>query len=174
VAKLGAPHPQSIRAAGRLAVTLAMAGRADEAKAIAKDLVATARQGLPADDLRTATALGEAGLAYLLAGAPADAEPLIRESLGLWEKKEPASFQTPLARSLLGGCLTKLGRPADAGPLLLAGYEGLKAQEAKLLPIDRRSVPEAIDRLVEHFTATGKPDDAKRWQAERAKYPPAK
>ena len=32
-------------------------------------------------------------------------------------------------------------------------------------------LPEAIDRLIELSTATNKPDDVKKWQAERAKYP---
>ena len=32
-------------------------------------------------------------------------------------------------------------------------------------------LPEAIDRLIELSTATNKPDDVKKWRAERAKYP---
>jgi hypothetical protein len=34
-------------------------------------------------------------------------------------------------------------------------------------------LPEALDRLVELSTARGKPDEAKKWRAERRKYPPA-
>jgi hypothetical protein len=30
---------------------------------------------------------------------------------------------------------------------------------------------EALDRLIELYTAINKPDEAKKWQAERAKYP---
>jgi hypothetical protein len=32
-------------------------------------------------------------------------------------------------------------------------------------------VPEALDRLIELYTALHKPDEAKKWQAERTKYP---
>jgi serine/threonine-protein kinase len=32
-------------------------------------------------------------------------------------------------------------------------------------------IPEALDRLIELYTAINKPDEAKKWQAERAKYP---
>ena len=32
-------------------------------------------------------------------------------------------------------------------------------------------IPEALDRLIELYTALNKPDEAKKWQAERAKYP---
>ena len=32
-------------------------------------------------------------------------------------------------------------------------------------------IPEALDRLIELYTAINKPDEAKKWRAERAKYP---
>jgi hypothetical protein len=35
-------------------------------------------------------------------------------------------------------------------------------------------IPEALDRLIELYTATKRPDEAKKWKAERAKYPDAK
>jgi hypothetical protein len=35
-------------------------------------------------------------------------------------------------------------------------------------------IPEALDRLTELYTALNKPGEAKKWQAERAKYPRAK
>ena len=35
----------------------------------------------------------------------------------------------------------------------------------------RHRLPDALDRLVELSTATNKPDDVKKWQAEWAKYP---
>jgi hypothetical protein len=37
---------------------------------------------------------------------------------------------------------------------------------------DKR-IPEALDGLIELYTATNKPEEVKKWQAERAKYPPA-
>ena len=33
--------------------------------------------------------------------------------------------------------------------------------------------PEAIDRPIKLYIATNKQDEVKKWQAERAKYPPA-
>ena len=40
-------------------------------------------------------------------------------------------------------------------------------------PPSRARLPEALDRLIELFTATNKPEDVKKWQAERGKYPEA-
>ena len=59
---------------------------------------------------------------------------------------------------------------------MLAGYEGLKKDENAIPPQGKINIPNAIQRLVELYDATGKKDEAKQWQAERAKYPksPAK
>ena len=60
-----------------------------------------------------------------------------------------------------------------AEPLLLKGYEGMKQREKTMPPSGKKLLPEAIDRLIELYTATNRPEEAKRWQAERAKYPSA-
>ena len=47
-------------------------------------------------------------------------------------------------------------------------------QREKSIPTDGaygRRIPEALDRLIELSTATDKPVEVKKWQAERAKYP---
>jgi hypothetical protein len=62
--------------------------------------------------------------------------------------------------------------PAELLPL--KGDEGLKARENTIPPQANTRVPEALDRLIDLYTATNKPDEAKKWQAERAKYPTPK
>jgi serine/threonine-protein kinase len=52
-------------------------------------------------------------------------------------------------------------------------YEGLKTRE-KTIPTTgggELRIPEALDRLIELYTAINQPDEAKKWRAERAKYP---
>ena len=60
---------------------------------------------------------------------------------------------------------------AEAEPLLRKGYEGMKQREKTIPPQASTRLPEALDRLIEFYTATNKPDEVKKWQAERAKYP---
>ena len=60
---------------------------------------------------------------------------------------------------------------ADAEPLLLKGYEGMKRREKTIPPPGATRLPESLDRLIELSTATNKPDDVKKWRAERANYP---
>jgi hypothetical protein len=62
---------------------------------------------------------------------------------------------------------------ADADPLLVKGYEGMKQCEKAITPQGSNRIPEALDRLIDLYTATNKPDEAKKWQAEPAKYPNA-
>jgi hypothetical protein len=55
----------------------------------------------------------------------------------------------------------------------LKGYEGMKERE-KSIPKSggaAKRIPEALDALIELYTATGKPEEVKKWQAEREKYP---
>ena len=46
----------------------------------------------------------------------------------------------------------------------------MKQREKTIPPPGKVRIPEALDRLIELYTATNKPDEAKKWQAERAKY----
>ncbi|MGI8981733.1 MAG: hypothetical protein ACR2FY_21090 [Pirellulaceae bacterium] len=48
----------------------------------------------------------------------------------------------------------------------------MKQREAKIPEQGKIRLPEALDRLIELYTASDKPDEVKKWQGERAKYPP--
>jgi len=54
---------------------------------------------------------------------------------------------------------------------LLKGYEGMKAREKTIPPQAATRLPEALDRLIELYTKWDKPDEAKKWQAEKDKLP---
>ena len=76
------------------------------------------------------------------------------------------------SQSLLGGALLGQEKYADAEPLLLAGYEGMKQREKTIPPQGKVRLTEAVERLIELYTATNKPDEVTKWRAERAKYGP--
>jgi hypothetical protein len=56
---------------------------------------------------------------------------------------------------------------AEAEPLLLAGYAGMKQQAAHIPPGEKPRVAEAAERLTQLYTATGRPEAAAKWQKER-------
>lgn len=101
------------------------------------------------------------------------AEALLRECLSIREKSQPDAWSTFYTKSLLGAALLGQKKYAESEPLLLAGYEGTKAREKTIPPQGATRIPESIDRLIELYTATNKPDEVKKWQTERARYPAA-
>jgi eukaryotic-like serine/threonine-protein kinase len=148
----------------------AKAGRKADAARLTAELLAADRKRLPPNSPQLGNLLASTGKA-LLDLDPVAAEPVLRECLELREKLAPKSWSTANAKSLLGGALLGQKKYATAEPLLLAGYAGLVADAANIPPPGRLNLPDAADRLIELYTAMDKPDEAKKWGAERAKYP---
>jgi eukaryotic-like serine/threonine-protein kinase len=138
-----------------------------------KRMVERARRSAPAHSSQLAGQLGLIGRMLLEAKSFTEAEPLLRECLAIREKSQPDSWLTFNTQSMLGGALLGQKNYADAEAVLLKGYEGMKARENKVPQFDggELRIPQALDRLIELYTATNKPDEAKKWRAERAKYP---
>ena len=59
---------------------------------------------------------------------------------------------------------------AEAEPLLISGYEGMKAREAKVPAQSKARLPEAIGRIVQFYEAVGNVDGAARWRAQLKLY----
>jgi hypothetical protein len=53
---------------------------------------------------------------------------------------------------------------AEAEPLLVRGYEGMKQRAAKIPIVGKPRLAEAQERLVELYDAWDKPDQATRWR----------
>ena len=65
---------------------------------------------------------------------------------------------------MLGGSLLGQKKYALAEPLLISGYEGLKAREATIAAAGKPRLPEAGQRLVKLYDAWGKPEKAAEWR----------
>jgi hypothetical protein len=135
--------------------------------------LAEARKTLPKDSPQLAGPLAQLGLSLLPQKKWTEAEPLLRECLAIREKTQPDVWSTFNTKSQLGGSLLGQKKYAEAEPLLLAGYEGMKQREKTIPPQAVSRIVEALDRLIDLSTATNKPEEVKKWQAERAKYPGA-
>jgi hypothetical protein len=132
----------------------------------ALEMLADAKSELPADSPLLAGMKAQAGLALLLGQRWAEAEPLLREALAVREQTEPDAWTTFNTQSMLGGALLGQKKYADAEPLLLAGYEGMKQRQEKITPHGQARAPEAAQRLVQLYEATGKPEEAAKWKKE--------
>jgi serine/threonine protein kinase len=134
------------------------------------------RQALPKGSPQLAQLLASTSLILMQHKKYAEAEPLLRECLAIRARTQPDAWTTFNTQSTLGGALLAQMKYAEAEPLLLKGYEGMKARE-KTMPQHGGAelrIPEALDRLIELYTALNKPDEVKKWRAERAQYPQVK
>ena len=126
------------------------------------------------------------GLSLLSRKQWAEAEATLRECLTIREKSQPDAWTTFNTMSMLGGAL--LGRAgsvgdasekakllAEAEPLLLKGYEGIQDRRAspgsdpQIVAAQKPRLLETLDRLIELYTTLEKPDEVKKWQAEKEK-----
>ena len=159
-----------------LASAYQAAGKLDLALPLFEETLKLRKAKLGPDHPDTAGTMASLGSLLIEKRLFTEAEPLLRECLAIREKTKPDAWTTFNTRRMLGSALLGQKKYADAEPLLLKGYEGMKERE-KSIPksggADKR-IPEALDALIELYTATNKPEEVKKWQAERAKYPEGK
>ncbi len=109
--------------------------------------------------------------ALLESGKYVEAEPLARECLALREKQIPDDWRAFNARSMLGGALLgqkKYGEETEV--MLLNGYEGMKQRENTIPPAGRPRLKEALQRLVQLYAETNRPDQAAEWKQKLAEF----
>ena len=76
--------------------------------------------------------------------------------------------------SQLGGVLLGQKKYAEAELLLVKCYEGMKEREEKIPTQGAVRIPESLDRLIEFYTATNKPEQINKYIELRATYQPSK
>ena len=82
------------------------------------------------------------------------------------DKAGPESVAYAVELSALASNLLKQQKYADAEPLLLKSYEGMKKREANIVTEDRDlPPPEALKWLVQLYDAWDKPEEAAKWRA---------
>jgi eukaryotic-like serine/threonine-protein kinase len=176
---------QAVAATGRtntdflntLAAAYAESGQFDKAIATEKEAIALLPRGnthdlfvqrlslLQSSVPNRYNVMADSAHALLLAGRFAEAESESRTCLALREKLIPDDWRTFNAQSMLGACLLGQKKYAEAEPLLLSGYEGLKQREDKILASVRQlRLREALERLVQLYQATGQREKATEWK----------
>ena len=169
--KLGPDDPDTQSSIDALASGYVEAGMRTKAEPLQRELIERARRKFGNDDAQTAGGLAVLGMNLLNQQKWREAEPILRECLKIREKKEPDTWRTFNSKSMLGGALLGQKKYAEAEPLLLDGYRGMKQREKTMPQAALARLSEAVDRLIALYTALEKPDDAKKWRDERARYP---
>ncbi len=162
----GKKYPELRSAGTSLLAAYVQAGKTDQAITLTNELLADARTQLPKESPHLAGQLAAIASSLLQAKAFAAAEPLLRECLAIREKVQPDEWTTFGTKSMLGGALLGEKKYAEAEPLLVAGYEGMKRREAMVPPPGKVRLTEAIERLAQLYLATDKKDEAAKWRKE--------
>ena len=166
-------HPASVSFVGPhlLDAYVAMAdpakeGSAAKAMAFFDELLAEGRATLAPESPQLALKLTQLSLRLIDMKAWEKAEPLLREALTIRLRTQPDAWTTFNTTSQLGEALFRQERYAEAESLLLDGYRGMKAREATIEPNGRVRIPQALERLIRFYEATGKESDAAAWRRE--------
>ncbi len=172
LATLGPDHPDTLTNRNNLAAAYQDAGRKDEAIALLREVVPSAAKIFGPGHPNTIRCTNRLGGLYEQAGRWADGEALYQSSLPSFEAKAPDHWGTFQARSLRGACLAGLKKYDQAEPLIVSGYEGLKARESRIQPPDLPRIAEAAARTVRLYEAWGMPEKAQEWRRRRARAAP--
>jgi tetratricopeptide (TPR) repeat protein/tRNA A-37 threonylcarbamoyl transferase component Bud32 len=111
----------------------------------------------------TANFFGFLALNLLLQERYDEAEPIAREAVAM---NQP-DFKHAFWVSVWGATLLGQGKYAEAEPLLLKGYDGMKPWEA-LNVISRRRMTEVGNWIVRLYEETNRPDEARAWREKIA------
>jgi len=99
-----------------------------------------------------------------------EAEAPARALVAFLQTEWPENWRTFSSQSQLGGSLLGQQKHAEAEPLLLSGYKGLKLRQVQIPTNRKSSLGQALQQLVRCFQETGQTDEAAKWQAQLDEY----
>jgi len=166
-AQLEPDHPDMLFAMNCLADAYRQAGRFALAESLHKETLKRRQAKLGPNDPSTLQSTNSLAEDYLDI-KPAEAEPLLRQSMAIRNMKFPDDWSTFDTRSLLGASLVGQKRYAEAEPLVIDGYEAMKAREAKIPPNSKARLSKAGARIVQLYEAWGKKEKAEEWRKRLA------
>jgi eukaryotic-like serine/threonine-protein kinase len=165
-AKLGPDHPGTLASRTGIASAFESLGRWAEAEGLFRDTVARRRRTDKPDSPVLADDLDGLGGTLLKQERGSEAAPVLRECLAIREKAIPDDWRRYNTMSRLGGALLTQVQHAEAEPLVVQGYEGMKAREPRIPAPSRFLLREGAERVVRLYEAWGKPDQARAWKAK--------
>jgi tetratricopeptide (TPR) repeat protein len=161
---LGPDHPDTLGSRAYLADAYSSSGRWAEAEGLYREVLIRRRKAAEPDSPHLAEDLVNLGRVLLERERWSEVEPLVREAMAIRARATPDDWRRYEATSLLGGSLLGQGRYADAEPSVVAGYEGMRAREARIAVCDRSRIREAAERVIRLYEARGRPEEAAAWK----------
>ena len=150
-------HPDTLTTMSNLAQLYVTKGEGEKAEPLLEQVLERRRKVLSRDHPDTLAAMDALG-AFRCNSLKdyAQAEAVLRDCLGIREDRSPEDWQRFNTQSLLGGCLVGQKKFAEAESLLLQGYQGMKAREKTIPPLDKVRLREALERIVHLYEDVGR------------------
>jgi serine/threonine protein kinase/tetratricopeptide (TPR) repeat protein len=168
-AKLSAGHPDTLTIMGNLGDAYLAAKQPEKALPLLTTFLAGQKKHLGPDSPRLAGVQAAVAASLLRHQQFTAAEQILRECLAIREKQEPDVWTTFHTRSLLGAALLGQQKYADAEPLLVQCYQGMREKgpgQNSPGSSTKQHLTEALERLVQLYDAWGKEAEAARWRKE--------
>jgi serine/threonine protein kinase len=163
LAKIGPDHPYTRNSLQSLALMYTRFIVGPDFKPYYLRRLPELRQKPPADGPVWVAVTAATAKQLLADRNPAAAEAVLRECLAVHRARHPDGRATASLSALLGEALLGQKKYADAEPLLLSAYEGLR-RDAETSPQSRVESTNVVERLVQLYDAWGKKDRADEWR----------
>jgi serine/threonine protein kinase len=163
--KLGPDHAHTFASRYELAGAYESLGRWADAEVQWRDTLIRRRKAGKADSPLLAGDLAMLGWNLLNQANWSEAEQVLRECFRIRAKAVPDDWTRFNTMSQLGGSLVGQKRYVEAEPLVVPGYEGMKARETKIPATAKPRLLEAAERVIWLYEAWGKPEQATAWRA---------
>jgi serine/threonine protein kinase len=144
--------------------TYVRSGQTENAIKMLDRNISRLRQSVPAGSRRLAFVLGAHALKLMNLKAWGRAEALLQECLTILEKENAEPWIIYDTKSLLGETLLEQKRPAEAEPLLLEGYHGMKSRQADIPEKSKVCLQRATTRLVRLYKTLHRPEEVETWR----------
>src|SRR5204863_370543 len=157
-----------------LAMELHHQGKLDEADAVLQEALSIERKLLTKEHPLIASSLDMLAYVRLWQRSLEESERLYREALTMRRKLhgnehlKVADALNNLAVTITARGRLAQGKLAEAEPLLLSGYEGMKQREHQIPPDAMGRLVEANERLVHLYELNGRADKAAEWKEQQA------
>jgi tetratricopeptide (TPR) repeat protein len=162
---LGEEHPDRLAGMNRLAALYRDEGKYEQAETLFTKTLTLEGRVLGERHPETIDSRSGLGRTQLLENKFAAAESTLRGALRSYEAALPDGWERYNCQSMLGASLEGQSKYAEAEPLLLSGYGGVKQREASIPRQESRTVAEAAERVVRLYEDWKKGEKVREWRA---------
>jgi tetratricopeptide (TPR) repeat protein len=151
-----------------LAVMLARPGSLAEVEAVLRDAQHYATMNYGKESWEEAFFLALSAWILLEERKFDEAEQVARQCLAIRNKLRPDDWSTHHARHIVGAALAGQDKFKEAEPLLLEGYNGMKARIGSMPEFHLPRLGEAVERITRFYLRLDRQSEVAKWRAEFA------